>query len=61
MVYLADEPAMANAHSDLLQWLAGGALEIVVNHVLPLERAADAQQLIAARKTTGKVVLKVED
>lgn len=61
MVYLADEPAMANAHRDLLRWLAEGALEIVVNHVLPLERAAEAQQLLAERKTTGKVVLRVED
>ncbi|MBP8130389.1 MAG: zinc-binding dehydrogenase, partial [Candidatus Hydrogenedentes bacterium] len=42
-------------------WLTDGALEIVVNHVLPLERAAEAQQLIAERKTTGKVVLRVED
>ena len=61
MVYLTDAPAMAIAYRDLLQWLTEGALKIVVNHVLPLERAAEAQQLIAERKTTGKVVLSVED
>jgi len=61
MVYLTDQSAMVNAHRDLLQWLAEGALEIVVNHVLPLEHAAEAQQLIAERKTTGKVVLRVDD
>ncbi len=61
MVYLDDKPAMANAHRDLLRWLVEDKLEIVVNHVLPLERAAEAQQLIADRKTTGKVVLRVDD
>ena len=57
MGYANDFVAMAGAVRDLHQWLDAGKLTIVVKHVFPLERAAEAQQLIAQRKTSGKVVL----
>jgi NADPH2:quinone reductase len=41
----------------LLGWVAAGTLKPHVSEALPLERAADAIELLRARKATGKVVL----
>lgn len=50
---------IARAVSELMQYLAAGKLEIVVGATFPLAEAAAAHQAIAARQTTGKVVLLV--
>ncbi len=38
-------------------WVAAGRLRLKLDHVYPLERAAEAQIALAARQTTGKVLL----
>ena len=43
--------------ADLFRWLAAGDLKVKINHVFPLAEAARAQEELAARRTTGKVVL----
>ncbi|GGJ34356.1 zinc-binding dehydrogenase [Deinococcus roseus] len=44
----------------ILQFLQEGKLQPVVGHVLTLDRAREAHQLLEARQVLGKVVLKVE-
>jgi NADPH:quinone reductase len=48
---------MANAWKQLSAWANHGKLHPVVGHVLPLERAREAYQLLASGKNYGKVVL----
>jgi NADPH2:quinone reductase len=42
---------------DLFRWLEAGQLKFKVDHVFPLSDAATAHVELAARRTTGKVVL----
>lgn len=57
MGYTSDLPAMANALRDLHTWLLDGRIEIVAKHHFSIEHAAEAQQFISDRKSSGKVVL----
>ncbi len=41
----------------LMSWLAAGRLSPYVSHRVPLERAAEALQLIIDRKVIGKAVV----
>lgn len=41
----------------LLRWYEQGKLKPHVSHVLPLERAGNAYELLRSRKSTGKVVV----
>ena len=50
---------IARAVSELMRYLAAGQLEIVVGATFPLAEAAAAHRAIAARQTTGKVVLQI--
>jgi NADPH:quinone reductase len=50
---------VARAAMELMQYLATGKLEIIVEHTYPLAEASEAHKAIAARKTVGKVVLLV--
>jgi NADPH:quinone reductase len=50
---------IARAVMELIQYLIGGKLEIIVGQTFPLAAAAEAHKAIAERKTTGKVVLVV--
>jgi NADPH:quinone reductase len=50
---------IAAATIELMQYLAAGKLQIIVGQTFPLAQAAEAHRAIAARKTTGKVVLLV--
>ena len=49
----------ADAMARLCTWHAGGKLKPHLSNTFPLERAADALKLMAARKVMGKVVLSV--
>jgi NADPH2:quinone reductase len=51
--------SIARAAAQLMQYIAGGKLEIIVGQTFPLTEVVAAHQAIAARKTTGKVVLLV--
>ncbi len=44
---------------DLFRWIAKGELKLRVEHVYPLEEAAQAMRDLEGRKTTGKLVLKI--
>ena len=60
LTQLSKKPdVMANAWNQLSAWANDGKLHPVVGHVLPLERARDAYQLLAAGRNYGKVVLTI--
>jgi NADPH2:quinone reductase len=42
---------------EVIALLAEGKLKVVVNHAFPLAEAAEAQRMLEARQTVGKVVL----
>lgn len=57
--YLAFNPeALTDSLAELMAWHAEGRLQPHVSHILPLEQAADALELMRTRKSTGKVVVK---
>lgn len=56
--YLKFAPDVLDASlKELVQWYSEGKLRPHVSHVLPLEKAGEALELIASRKSTGKVVV----
>ncbi|SLN22796.1 NADPH:quinone oxidoreductase family protein [Pseudooctadecabacter jejudonensis] len=56
--YLQFNPAaLTDSMGELLDWYAEGRLKPHVSHVLPLDQAADALDLLRSRKSTGKVVV----
>ena len=56
--YLAFKPSViTESLATLLGWYAEGRLKPHVSHALPLERTAEAMELLRARKSTGKVVV----
>ncbi len=56
--YLAFNPeALTESLAVLMQWHAEGKLHPHISHVLPLDQAADALDLMRTRKSTGKVVV----
>lgn len=58
--YLGFRPeVLTDSLARLMQWHAEGRLRPHVSHVLPLSRAAEALELLAQRRSTGKVVVTV--
>lgn len=56
--YLKFQPeALSASLAELMDWLAEGRLRPHVSHVLPLENAAEALELMRSRASTGKVVI----
>jgi NADPH2:quinone reductase len=56
--YLKFRPdLLSDSLAELLGWLAEGRLKPHIGHVLPLEQAADALELMRSRASTGKVVI----
>ena len=55
--YSASRDEILSRTADLFRWLGSGELKFKVDHVFRLEDAAKAQEELAGRKTTGKVVL----
>jgi NADPH2:quinone reductase len=49
----------AQSIGQLARWYADGKLKPHVSHTMPLEKAAQALKLMAARQVTGKLVLTV--
>jgi NADPH2:quinone reductase len=54
-----DPAALRRSLAEVLAWWGQGRLQPPLATAMPLERAADALALIAARKVTGKIVLTV--
>ena len=60
--YLAFRPeVITQSLGELMRWYARGDLSPHVSHVLPLERADEALELLRGRRTTGKVVVCVDE
>lgn len=56
--YLKFNPeALAASMKELFQWYADGQLKPHISHVLPLDKAGEALDLLRTRKSTGKVVV----
>lgn len=56
--YLAFNPkALTDSLATLMDWFCEGKIKPHVSHVLPLEQAAEGLDLLAKRKSTGKVVI----
>ncbi len=47
------------AHAELLELYRTGAIDPVIQRVVPFEHAADAVSELAARRVTGKIVVRV--
>ncbi|MGH1578410.1 NADPH:quinone oxidoreductase family protein [Planktotalea sp.] len=60
--YLKFKPeAIAESMQHLFAWFEQGKLHPHISEVFPLERAAEGIELLRARKSTGKVVIKIAD
>jgi NADPH2:quinone reductase len=55
--YTADRAELLARASDLFTMIAEG-LDVRIDHVLPLERAAEAHRLLESRATAGKLLLR---
>ncbi|MFY0662373.1 MAG: NADPH:quinone oxidoreductase family protein [Shimia sp.] len=59
--YLSFKPeVLTGSMNTLFDWYGAGKLKPHVSHVLPLEQAADAYELLRSRASTGKVVVTVD-
>lgn len=59
--YLKFRPeVLTQSMATLFDWYAAGRLRPHVSHLLPLEQAAEALELLRTRKSTGKVVITLE-
>jgi NADPH:quinone reductase len=54
-----DPGALARSTGDIFGWIAAGKLKLRVEHIYKLSEAAQAQQDLAGRRTTGKLVLEI--
>ena len=56
--YISDPAELKWRAADLFSWIADGRLRVRIHHVYKLAEAAQAQRDLAARATTGKLLLK---
>ena len=56
--YLSHEELVARS-GDLFRWIAAGTLKLRIDKEYPLAEAKEAQRDLEARKTTGKLILKI--
>lgn len=55
--YLLTRAELVRRSEDLFAWVADGSLSVRIGREFPLDRAADAQEELEGRRTTGKVLL----
>ena len=55
--YAATRQELLERAGEVLGWVASGRLRLRIEHVFPLAEAAQAQEALAARRTTGKILL----
>ncbi|WP_346105751.1 quinone oxidoreductase [Nonomuraea maheshkhaliensis] len=55
--YIADREELLQRASDLFGWIAAGRLAINISHRYPLADVRQAHEDLAARRTTGKLLL----
>jgi NADPH2:quinone reductase len=56
--YVATREELEKRSSDLFTWVKEGKLKVHIGETLPLAEAAEAHKRLAARATSGKVLLK---
>jgi NADPH2:quinone reductase len=57
--YIADAASFNHRASSVLNWVAQKSLKLRIGKVYPLEEVAQAKRDLEARKTTGKLVVKI--
>ena len=57
--YTADRAELLARADDVFGWMAAGKLAVRIGGRYPLEEAARAQQDLEARRSTGKLVLRI--
>ncbi|MEA2271059.1 MAG: NADPH:quinone reductase, partial [Solirubrobacteraceae bacterium] len=55
--YVAERGELLQRAGDVFGWIAEGKLEVRIGRRYPLEEARQAQEDLAARRTTAKLVL----
>jgi NADPH2:quinone reductase len=55
--YTATREELEQRSSDVLNWVQSGELKLRVEHLFPLEEAAEAHRQLEGRATTGKILL----
>ena len=55
--YIADRDELLWRAADLFGWIAAGRLKVNISHRYPMAEAGQAHEDLAARRTTGKVLL----
>ena len=56
--YIATREELLSRTDDLFRWVAAGELDVRIGASYPLEHAGRAHEDLAARRTTGKLVLR---
>ena len=56
--YLRTREELLSRAEDLLDWVAEGALEVLIGSEYPLSRAAEAHLALEGRRTSGKVLIR---
>lgn len=56
--HVASREELEKRSSDLFGWVKSGAVNVEVDETFPLAEADEAQRKLAARRTTGKLLLK---
>lgn len=59
--YIATRDELLKRSSDVINAIREGWLHFKIDHVFPLPEAAKAQALLEGRKTSGKVILKIQE
>jgi NADPH2:quinone reductase len=57
--YIATREELLSRADDLFGWITGGKLDVRVGGRYPLDQAARAHEDLAARRTTGKLILQL--
>ncbi len=57
--YTQTTAELGSRSEDLFRWLVAGELQVRIGATYPLAEAAEGQSALAARKTTGKVLLLI--
>jgi NADPH2:quinone reductase len=55
--YTATREELIERSGDIFNWIAGGQLKVRIEKTFPLADAGEAQEQLAGRKTTGKLLL----
>jgi NADPH2:quinone reductase len=58
--HLLDRQELLWRAGDVLKYVASGVVKVRISGTYPLAEAAEAHQVLEGRKTTGKLLLKVD-